>query len=60
MDQEEEGEEVLLAAFPNGSFPRQQRSVCSLGKKWGNRKALGIFQSSADQNGVFLPPERNC
>lgn len=49
MDEAGEGWGVL-AAFPNRlSFPRQQRSLCSLGKKWGNREALRIFQSSVDK-----------
>lgn len=60
MDEAGEGWGVL-AAFPNRlSFPRQQRSLCSLGKKWGNREALRLFQCSVDKISVFLAPEQNC
>lgn len=52
-DQEEEGGEFSLLQFQTGSFTRQQRSVCSLGKQWGNRRHLGYFSPQLTKT-VFL------
>lgn len=50
MDQEEEGREVLLAAFPNRLFHETAEVSVLIRKEVGEWKALGKFQSSADKN----------
>lgn len=54
MDEAGEGWGIFTAFPSRLTFPRQQRSLCSLGKKWGNRDALGIFQPSGDKISVFF------